>query len=146
MSSQPKVSKNKRSRQHYNKPSNNKRNHTCRRPCDSCININININNSGTGTTGGTGGTDCFAVNDRCNEQLAACYEIAGNDRLGRFICNQAYNNCFSNAGCQQGGGGGGGDNEYTRCMDNCLMNVCEGTVPVCLVECERACDSPVFP
>ena len=141
MSSQPRASKNKRHRRH-----NNKRIHKCRCPRDSCININININN-GSGTTDGTGGTDCFAVNDRCNEQLAACYEIARNDRLGRFICNGAYNNCFANAGCQAGGGGGPVDNAYDLCMNN--VNNCArscvreggGSMSECQNRCITACD-----
>ena len=137
MSSHPRVSRNKRHRKHYNKGricTCNKSNDNKR---DSCININININN-GSGDTGSTGATDCFAVNDRCNDQLAVCYGIAGDNRLGRVICNEAYNNCFLNAGCQQGGGGGDGNcaGEYLNCLDLCEEN--EFNSPECRLRCRE--------
>ena len=135
MSSQPRTSKNTRNRQHYNKSksctcnksNNNKLNCKCKRQCNSCININININN-GSGNTGSTGGTDCDAVNDRCNEQLAACYKIVGNNRVGRLACIDGYNNCFLNAGCQQPAQGGGGGDSPDNCrdpagLDRCISN-----------------------
>lgn len=143
MSSQPKTSKNIRPRKHYNKPKNYKRNHKCRESCDSCVNINININNGGTGTTGAT---DCFAVNDRCNEQLTSCYELVGDNLLGRVVCEDAYNNCFTNAGCQQGGGGGsstcpgeGKIEAYRACVRRCVVvGGHQDTVSDCITDCGR--------
>ena len=138
MFGQPRVSKNQRNRQHYNKAKNctcNKPYYKCRRPCDSCININININNC-------TGGTDCFAVNDRCNTQLTICYAIVGDNLLGRLACEEAYNNCFLNAGCQQGGGGGPSDTcpkgeieAWRACVNRCVRDE-PGRISPCIDEC----------
>lgn len=138
MSSQPRTSKNKRPRQHYNKPritdlANkdvkliagencrcNKRNHKCKR-CDSCINININASS-----------TDCAVVNDQCNAGLAACYEIVGDNLQYRLACGDAYNKCISNAGCEQPAQGGGDDDKYDKYRE-CLV----GVYP-CAIKCQN--------
>jgi hypothetical protein len=138
MSNQPRTSKNKRTKKYYNnKSKSNKRNHKCRGPCDSCINININININGSGNTG----TNCSAVNNRCNQQLAACLRIAGDNELGRFICGEADKNCFANAGCEPPAQGGVNEcrAEVNDCTRECVRR--GGEINQCITQCWIKCE-----